>query len=187
MSVNQIQLPPATYAGETFVHKTNPSSQRVTATLETIGTSSSTSTTAATIQSSHGTVYLSTRRLIYVPEIALESTTSSYHIAGKGDRNFESVSIPLDRISDSHLHQPWIGPNGWVAVVAPVEGGGMEPESSMWMLKLVFKDGGVYEFVDAFTKSVEARQRGQGHIEDLPVYTEGGNGTSGNNSPPPYI
>lgn len=98
--------------------------------------------------------------------------TGRHHVEGKGDRNFETLAVPLDRISDTHLHQPWIGPSGWGAVVAPVKGGGMEPEDSVWKLKMVWKDGGVYDFVGAFERCLEANARGQEHIEELPVYSE---------------
>lgn len=182
MSLNQLQKPVSPYPGEIWVYQCLAPASRVTIKAETIGTDPA----AGKIDSSSGSVYLSTRRLIYVPEEA-ESNSCGHHVKGKGDRNFESLSIPLDRISDTHLRQPWIGPTGWVAIVAPVTDGGMDPENSMWKLELLFKDGGVYDFVEAFNKSQEARQRGQNHTEELPVYTPVDSRGANDDDIPPYV
>lgn len=170
MSVNQIECPVKPYAGETWVYQCPIPTSRISLTGKTVGSSTS---DGGELSSSSGQLYLSTRRLIYIPSTSDTSSSPSRHrVIGRGDRNFESLSIPLDRISSTQLQQPWIGPSGWLCLVSPLSGGGLEPESSAWQLKLVFREGGVYEFVEAYERSQRARQAGQGHIEELPVYSE---------------
>lgn len=178
MSVNQIECPVKPYAGETWVYQCPLPTSRISLSGKTIGSSSSSSRSSSSteggeLSSSSGQLYLSTRRLVYIPSASETSSPPRHRVFGRGDRNFESLSVPLDRISSTQLQQPWIGPSGWVCLVSPLAGGGLEPETLAWQLKLVFRDGGVYEFVEAYERSQRARQAGQSHIEELPEYSEG--------------
>lgn len=169
MSIDQITTPVTLYEGETWVYQCPLSRSRVSLKLETIAKVGSTGQ-KSTVDCSEGELYLSTRRLVYVA--SPQAPTRRYHVAGKGDRDMSTVSIPLDRIRDSRLHQPWLGPSGWVAVVVPVAEGGMEPSSEVWQARVGWKEGGVYEFAEAFEKAERARKAGQAHVEDLPQYSE---------------
>ncbi|CDO57445.1 Conserved hypothetical protein [Geotrichum candidum] len=159
MSVNKVRLP---FDSSCYTHT---KSGKVLLKLTPI-----TSKSNSIIESkTGGTVSISTTEVVYIP---LPDSATRYHVKDKGDKNFESLSIPLDRVRDSHVTTPFIGPNGWVAVIFPSRIGGLEPFNEAWKLELTFSDGGAYEFEEAFVKCREARELGQNHIDDLPVYDD---------------
>ncbi|KAL1297337.1 hypothetical protein AAFC00_004883 [Neodothiora populina] len=88
---------------------------------------------------SQGTLYLTNRRLIYLP-----ATPS---------KDFQSFAAPILNTHDSHVVAPWIGPNVWTALIQPVQGGGIPIPSSSQSAsaaaiecKITFKEGGAYDF-----------------------------------------
>ncbi|KAG9724702.1 hypothetical protein KCU61_g5960, partial [Aureobasidium melanogenum] len=145
---------------------------------------------------SAGTLYLTNRRLVYLP-----STPTP---------QLQSFAAPLLNTHDSHVAAPWIGPNVWTALVQPVQGGGIPAHVPALELKFAFKDGGAYDFHSGYERVKErlqqqvdvARQsgylqgdgseagRGRGgdtlaavdvanvHLDDLPAYEETGASTS---------
>lgn len=165
------------------------------------GTTSTSSKPVGIIECSNGYVYLSAQRLIYVAEGSkgTESTapTSSsnsgggvlgsiwssfsdsglvgpstrYHVEGLGDRNFDNISIPLQKFNSARLIQPWVGPNGWAGAFTAVKDGGLEPDQLLWEIKMTFTAGGALEFAKTFEKAVRAAQMNQNHIDELPAYT----------------
>lgn len=64
---------------------------------------------------------------------------------------------------DSHGGSPWFGSWYWRAVVTPVSQGGIPPDIARVELKLTFKDGGHYEFVNEF----ETLKQNLHHYRDI--------------------
>ncbi|KAK9463357.1 uncharacterized protein V1516DRAFT_667554 [Lipomyces oligophaga] len=108
------------------------------------------------VSSSSGFFVLTTHRIIYLP-----SSPSS---------DFQSFSAPLPNVRDSHVVQPFFGPNQWCCIVLPVRDGGF-PVHSPLDLTFTFKDGAAFEFHDAFVRIRERMQEGIDHIDDLPTYS----------------
>lgn len=84
-----------------------------------------------TVTSSAGTLFLTNRRIIY--------------LASPSTPQLQSFSAPILNLQDSHVTAPWIGPNAWVALCRPVQGGGI-PVANAVEVKMTFKDGGAYDF-----------------------------------------
>jgi len=82
-----------------------------------------------------------------------------------------NVSIPSVRTNCS----AWFSANAFVATITPVPNGGIPHYAE---LKLVFKEGGAFEFYNTYTAILD-RLHAQGgteiveHLEDLPQYTKG--------------
>lgn len=138
------------------------------------------------LQCESGTLYLTNQRLLYLP--------------AKPTTDFKSFSASLLNLHDTHVHLPWFGPNGWVALVQPVAGGNI-PQNHHIELKLIFKDGGAPEFHMNFERIKERLQqameaardsnsagRGQAgglsgvnmdsvHLDELPSYENSGSDT----------
>ncbi|KAF2264614.1 hypothetical protein CC78DRAFT_223357 [Lojkania enalia] len=140
-------------------------------------------------QCKSGVVYLTNRRIIYLPVTATSE--------------FQSFAVPILNVLDSRVTAPWFGANKWEAVVQPVYGGGIPPQHSELELTMEFKEGGAFDFATTFERLKErlkqavevARESGlatgdgtesgggQGggalagvnlnsvHLEDLPAYS----------------
>ncbi len=108
------------------------------------------------ITSSTGTIYLTSSRILYLPDHA--------------SAEFKSFAAPIKNLHDAKIVQPWFGPNAWVTEVTPVHAGGlMQPTEA----KLTFKDGGVFDFHMKFSTLRHNIHEGIGaHAEDLPAYQE---------------
>lgn len=143
--------------------------------------------------SSQGTLYLTNRRIIYLPASPTE--------------HLQSFAAPILNTHDSHVVAPWIGPNVWTALLQPVQGGGIPAHIAALELKFSFKDGGAYDFHTGYERVKERLQqqvdvaresgalrgdgsetgRGRGgdalaavdvanvHLDDLPAYEESAN------------
>ncbi|KAL9090637.1 MAG: hypothetical protein Q9159_001884 [Coniocarpon cinnabarinum] len=119
--------------------------------------------------------------IVYLPEPAIPS--------------FQSFAAPLLKVHDSRITTPYFGPNGWIALVQPVTGGGIPSQHPAVEAKLTFKDGGAYDFQTKFVRIKErlqqaadiAAESGQAgpaasqtgganmhsvHLDQLPVYEE---------------
>ena len=129
-----------------------------------------------------GTLYLTNRRLIYLPD--------------KTSTKLQSFAAPITNLHDSHVTAPFFGPNVWTALLQPVPGGGIPvPGTGVVELKLTFKEGGAFDFHTQFERVKERlqhalemeRMRGDAgpapdpnlnnvNLEDLPAYEEESSG-----------
>ncbi|KAI5789094.1 hypothetical protein EDC01DRAFT_616964 [Geopyxis carbonaria] len=118
-----------------------------------------------------GVVHLTNQRIIYTPT--------------ERGNDFESFSCPIDNIHDYRVSAPFFGPNVWTAIVQPVPNGGIVHFTPAVELKLVFKDGGAFDFHSFFERlkyrkqqalesSSEAQVTSGIHIDDLPAYADSG-------------
>ncbi|KAK9324295.1 hypothetical protein V1517DRAFT_317656 [Lipomyces orientalis] len=108
------------------------------------------------LDASQGRLILTSQRLLYLPD----SPTSA----------FQSFAAPLRNVYDSHITQPWFGPNLWSCVVVPVQDGGL-PTGLPLEVTVTFKDGGAFEFQECFERIRERMQEGINHIDELPTYS----------------
>lgn len=97
------------------------------------------------MSSSAGVVYLTNRRIIYLPS----SPTPA----------LQSFAAPILNLHDTHVTAPWIGPNVWTAVLQPVQGGGIPPQHAALELKITFKDGGAFDFHTRYERVKERLQQ----------------------------
>ncbi|KAJ4295299.1 hypothetical protein N0V90_007310 [Kalmusia sp. IMI 367209] len=167
--------------GETTLYQSPP---RTTLSLQTSGRNHPSQ--AYSQQCKSGVIYLTNRRMIYLPV----SPTP----------DFQSFAVPILNVSDSRVTAPWFGANKWEAMIQPVYGGGIPPEHSELELVMEFKEGGAFDFATIFDRLRErlrqavdvARDAGDGvdvgdgrgggalsgvnmnsvHLEDLPAYED---------------
>ncbi len=100
----------------------------------------------------------------------------------------QSFSAPILNLHDTHVSAPFFGPNTWRAAVQPVPGGGLSSAQSVIELKMIFKDGGAFDFHSNYERIKErlrqavdvARESGQ-IVGDGPATGRGGGGLSGIN------
>ncbi|KAF2234011.1 hypothetical protein EV356DRAFT_486036 [Viridothelium virens] len=104
-----------------------------------------THTEAFSIQSSAGHVYLTNRRVVYLPS----SPTPT----------LQSFTVPLLNLHDTHVTAPWFGPNVWTSLLQPVSGGGIPAQHAALELKLTFKDGGAFDFHTGYERIKERLQQ----------------------------
>jgi len=126
--------------------------------------------TTFSLKSESGLVYITTKRVIYLPATPTES--------------FKSFHAPIPKISDSRVVSAWIGPWSWVGNVRPVDAGGIPPDIPYAEMKLTFHDGGHELFREKF-ETIRERlhfaavlQQETGQViptsEDLPRYDSHG-------------
>ncbi|KAH7092961.1 WW-domain ligand protein-domain-containing protein [Paraphoma chrysanthemicola] len=136
-------------------------------------------------QCKSGIVYLTNRRIIYLPV----SPTPA----------LQSFAVPILNVADSRVTAPWFGANKWEALIQPVSGGGIPSQHTELDMVMEFKEGGAFDFASIFERLKErlrqavdvARESGAGgmedgarginmnnvHLEDLPAYEESGQHT----------
>lgn len=181
MSVNWVMLAESggytPLPGEQTLYQSPP---RTTLSLQT--SHRNTPSESYSQQCKSGVVYLTNRRIIYLPV----SPTPA----------LQSFAVPILNVADSRVTAPWFGANKWEAVVQPVQGGGLPPQHAELELVMEFKEGGAFDFSSIFERLKErlrqaidvAREsggdgndgsRGVGglnlnnvHLEDLPAYEE---------------
>ncbi|ORY14615.1 WW-domain ligand protein-domain-containing protein [Clohesyomyces aquaticus] len=139
-----------------------------------------------------GVVYLTNRRVIYLPVTPTPE--------------LQSFAVPILNVADSRVTAPWFGANKWEAVIQPVFGGGIPAHHAELELTMEFREGGAFDFATTFERlkdrlkqAVEVAREsglatgdgaelggGQGggalagvnlnsvHLEDLPAYEESG-------------
>nr|POE47290.1 upf0664 stress-induced protein [Quercus suber] len=95
------------------------------------------------LSASSGVVYLTNRRIIYIPDKPME--------------RLQSFAAPLQNLHDSHVTAPFFGPNVWIAALQPVRGGGIDAPGVE--LKLTFKEGGAFDFHSSFERVKERHQQ----------------------------
>ncbi|KAK3063554.1 hypothetical protein LTR53_018863, partial [Teratosphaeriaceae sp. CCFEE 6253] len=135
---------------------------------------------------STGVLYLTNRRLIYLPD--------------KPTDKLQSFAAPVLNFHDSHVTAPFFGPNVWMALLQPTHGGGIPvPSAGVVEIKLTFKEGGAFDFHTQFERVKERLQQavevqrmdggggsadparaalnvGTVDLEDLPAYQEESDG-----------
>jgi hypothetical protein len=110
-----------------------------------------------------GVVYLTNRRVIYIPD--------------KSTDKLQSFAAPILNIHDSHVTAPFFGPNVWQALLQPVHGGGVPtPTGGVVDLKLTFKDGGAFDFHTHFER---VKERLQQAVEVSRIHGDGAGGSAG--------
>ncbi|KAG0042313.1 hypothetical protein BGZ89_006952, partial [Linnemannia elongata] len=104
-----------------------------------------------------GTLLLTNQRIVFI-----SATPTSY---------FTTASLPIDKVQDSKLVQPWFSAATFKAVVMPVPGGGMTQPAR---LAISFTSGSVHEFESQYRSLRERLQELDGaapdHLEQLPMY-----------------
>ncbi|KAF9106987.1 hypothetical protein BGX29_007810 [Mortierella sp. GBA35] len=104
-----------------------------------------------------GTLLLTNQRIVYI-----SGTPTPY---------FTSASLPIDKVQDSKLVQPWFSAASFKAVVMPVPGGGMTQPAR---LAISFTNGSIHEFEAQYRSLRERLQELDGaapdHLEQLPMY-----------------
>lgn len=96
--------------------------------------------------------------------------------------SFQSFAAPILNLHDTHVTAPFFGPNVWSAIVQPVPGGNIPPEHAALELKIVFKDGGAFDFHSTYERIKERLQqavevaRESGHMTGNGAETGGGQG-----------
>ncbi|KAJ5899156.1 hypothetical protein N7495_003900 [Penicillium taxi] len=125
------------------------------------------------LQSGTGCIHLTNQRIVYLP--------------AQKSNEFQSFSSPLLNIHDSHVSAPFFGPNFWLALVQPVSGGGFSPSLPAVQVKVIFKEGGAFDFHTNFERIRErlgqaVENIGDGarglrgvdlsavHLDELPAY-----------------
>ncbi|KAF9921861.1 hypothetical protein FBU30_008081 [Linnemannia zychae] len=110
-----------------------------------------------TYSAKSGTLFLTNQRIVY-----LSATPNSY---------FATASLPIDKVQDSKLVQPWFSSATFKAVVMPVPGGGMTQPAR---LAISFSNGDIHEFELQYRSLRERLQELDGvapaHLEQLPMY-----------------
>jgi hypothetical protein len=81
------------------------------------------------------------------------------YLPDKATPEFQSFSVPLLNLHDTHIVVPWFGPNAWQSVVQPVPGGNLPATQAAIELKLTFKEGGAPDFHSNFERIKERLQQ----------------------------
>ena len=104
----------------------------------------------------------------------------------------QSFSAPILNLQDTHVSAPFFGPNVWSGILLPVTGGGLPAQHAYVEIKMVFKDGGAFDYhsnyervKETLTNAIEtARESGQIsgpsqnvdlsslNLDQLPAYEE---------------
>ena len=71
----------------------------------------------------------------------------------------QSFSAPILNLHDTRVSAPFFGPNAWTGILQPVPGGGIPPVHTYVELKIVFKDGGAFDFHSNFERVKERLQQ----------------------------
>ncbi|KAK3641074.1 hypothetical protein LTR56_011520 [Elasticomyces elasticus] len=124
---------------------------------------------------SSGILHLTNRRILYLPD--------------KPSAKLQSFAAPVLNFHDSHVTAPFFGPNVWMALLQPTQGGGIPiPSGGVVEIKFTFKEGGAFDFHTNFERVKERMQQAvevngmnsdaartaplNVDLEDLPAYQE---------------
>ncbi|GAA5826269.1 hypothetical protein JCM11251_007232 [Rhodosporidiobolus azoricus] len=84
----------------------------------------------------------------------------------------QTLSVPLSKLVDGRLVQPWFTATYYEAMVLPGEGGGL---SEPHLVRFYFKESGGFDFQQTVSEMRDrlelSSRRGRSEMEDLPVYT----------------
>ncbi|KAI9688330.1 MAG: hypothetical protein M1822_001278 [Bathelium mastoideum] len=144
MSINWVMLADhggfTPLPGEQTLYTSPP---RTSLSLQSLG--KHTGADAFSISSSAGCIYLTNRRIVYLPSTPTPT--------------LQSLTVPLLNLHDTHVTAPWFGPNVWASLVQPVSGGGLPAQHAAFELRLTFRDGGAFDFHTAFERIKERLQQ----------------------------
>lgn len=131
------------------------------------------------IKSDAGVVYLTNQRIIYLPAAPTPE--------------LQSFSSPILNLQDSYVRAPFFGANYWAAACRPVAGGGIPPSHPLVNLKMIFREGGAFDFHTVFEQIKEKIQQAYSvaqelgttrnlnladvDLENLPAYEPAANGS----------
>jgi len=125
--------------------------------------------------SSAGTAYITTSRIVYLPK--------------DPKPDLQSFSAPILNLQDTRVCSPLFGANYWNALVKPVAGGNIPSSQPYLELKMIFSDGGAFDFHSIYEQikevaahALEVARESQGgivdmtnvHLEQLPAYEPSG-------------
>ncbi|KAJ1923445.1 hypothetical protein IWQ60_005888 [Tieghemiomyces parasiticus] len=131
-----------------------------------------------TIQAAQGTLYLTNQRVIYVSK---KPSTPA----------FTDFTVPLANIRDGLFVQPWLAPNAYTCVILPTRVPNSPLPSGPCRLKLMFKEGGGFDFSSTLRSVSDRIAEGfqtPTVLEPLPTYSaamQTGEGNSHHEAPPP--
>jgi hypothetical protein len=86
----------------------------------------------------------------------------------------QSFSAPLLNLHDTHVSAPFFGPNVWTAALQPVAGGGIPANHAFVELKMVFKEGGAFDFHSQFERIKERLQQAVDNARESGLMTGDG-------------
>ncbi|KAI5809038.1 hypothetical protein DFH27DRAFT_477256, partial [Peziza echinospora] len=154
-------------AGERTLYTSPP---RVSFSLSSVGHANTSSPTS--IKGKDGVVFVTNKRVIFLPT--------------NPTANFSSFSSNLTTITDSHVTSPLFGPNAFICTIRSVPGGNLNPENAEFEVKMVFKEGGTFEFQAELMNAKElAIYAAEDAGEELPAYGWGEQHSNGDFQPPP--
>jgi len=110
-------------------------------TLSITSTNSFPGTQPFSLKSDGGIAYITNQRLVYLPT----NPTSE----------LQSFSCPILNIQDSTVAAPFFGANYWTAIARPVAGGNIPPAHPFVELKMIFREGGAYDYHTVFEQIKE--------------------------------
>ena len=91
-----------------------------------------------------------------------------------------SFAAPIRNIRGPAVTAPFFGPNTFQAMIEPVPGGGMPQSRTLIELKMVFKEGGAFDFHSQLLTVKERLQQAEDVARDSGHITGGGPGTATN-------
>ena len=139
------------------------------------------------INSSAGCVHLTNQRVrshveSWRPDVADIRASKIVYLPASPTASLLSFSAPILNLHDTHVSAPFFGPNVWRAALKAVPGGGIPPTRSLIEMKMVFRDGGAFDFHSNFERIKERLQqaievaRESGHVVGDGSETGGGHG-----------
>lgn len=121
-------------------------------------------------------------------DLADRSNSQLIYLPAVPTPQIQSFSAPILNLQDTHIHAPFFGANGWMGILQPVTGGGIPPHHAFVEMKMIFKEGGAFDFASTFERLKEnlvqaldvARESGlprgadisAADLEQLPAYEE---------------
>ena len=93
------------------------------------------------VHCANGVLYLTNQRLVYLP---LSPTP-----------RFQSFSAPILNLQDTHVYAPFFGANAWHGLLKCVPGGGINAQHGVVEVRMTFKEGGAYDFANAYERTKE--------------------------------
>ncbi|SGZ57870.1 CIC11C00000000906 [Sungouiella intermedia] len=152
---NSRELPFDLFQGEILQFRSQTSRQSISVQLH-----KSTSAIKVNISAGDGHIFVSNKRFVYITE-------------SQGD--FDSFALDFDTVGAlqfSHaLKSPWFGANYWEFMFISGEGSDGFPKNDWFKGQVVFKDGGLFEFIAVVDRAINDAVNNGDIDEELPSYT----------------
>ena len=118
------------------------------------------------VHSSAGCAYLTNQR-VRLPRAthvrchcpATDQQSQIVYLPASPTPHLQSFSAPILNLHDTRVSAPFFGPNVWSGILQPVAGGGIPPVHAYVELKMVFKDGGAFDFHSKYEQVKERLQQ----------------------------